>query len=248
MAGIRDHSDSNTNAVDSGSVNNLSLWAPILLGLIGGLSPPSQSHIESRDRIDGTNLQDSPEDDELGRESESSVPQRTRGSTSAIRMLQDMRTMAASESENSEDGRDRSGRMILFVQSMKKPWLFKALSIICPRMIRIATEPRRHKRKQSKQCQPLPEENLQCPVCLEDFETGTQEKELPLDDSKIEPNGDRNSGQSSGRVGTGRRYWTPIPWPYDGLGTLSASQSESTLATSSDIIPGHENAALRDDN
>ncbi|KAE8713284.1 Vacuolar ATP synthase catalytic subunit-related / V-ATPase-related / vacuolar proton pump-related [Hibiscus syriacus] len=308
MAGIRNHSNTNTNAIDSGSVNNLSLWAPILLGLIGGLSPSSQLRIASRDQINGTNSQDWLEDDELGRESESSVPRRTtRGSTSAVRMLRDMRTMAASDSENSENGRDRSGRMILFdpineealvvqgsfdVNRCRNPshrpassfggdhirgsgWdiLLQYLSENDPN--RYGTLPAQ---KEAVEAMPTitVEENSQCPVCLEEFEIGNEAKEmpckhkfhvgciipwlelhsscpvcrfqLPLDDSKIEPNGDSSSAQSSGRVGSGRRYWIPIPWPYDGLGTLSGSQSESTSAPSSETIPGNENAAQRDAN
>ncbi|KAK8651075.1 hypothetical protein V6N13_140690 [Hibiscus sabdariffa] len=93
MASIRNHS----NIIDSGSVNNLSLWAPILLD---GLSPSSQLHIASQDHINGTNSQDSL--NELGREFQFSIQRRRRSSTSSIRMLQDMSTIAASESENSE--------------------------------------------------------------------------------------------------------------------------------------------------
>ncbi|KAK8639109.1 hypothetical protein V6N13_137504 [Hibiscus sabdariffa] len=264
MAGIRNHSNTNTNAIDSGSVNNLSLWAPILLGLIGGLSPSSQLSVANRDQINGTNSQDSLEDDELGREFESYIRRRRRP-TSAIRMLQDMRTVAASESENSENGGDRSGRMILFdpingealvvqgsfdVNHGRNPshrpsssfggdyimgpgWdlLLQYLSENDPN--RYGTPPAQ---KEAIEAMPTVtiKENLQCP--------------LPLDDSKIEPNANRNSAQSSGSIGTGRRYWIPIPWPYDGLGTLSGSQSESTSAPSSETSPGSENAAQRDAN
>ncbi|XP_039028707.1 uncharacterized protein LOC120162669 [Hibiscus syriacus] len=102
MDSLRNHS--NANAIDSGSVHNLSLWTLILLGLMGGLSP-SHSRTAGQDQINGTNSQDSMEDSELGRR---------RSSTSAIRMLQDMRTLGASESDNSENGRDTSGIMVLF--------------------------------------------------------------------------------------------------------------------------------------
>ncbi|XWS58483.1 hypothetical protein CRYUN_Cryun08bG0038200 [Craigia yunnanensis] len=98
MTSIRHYS--NTNGIDSGSVNTLSLWAPILPGLIGGLGS-SQLRIRCREQTSDSNLQDAL-DDELGREFESLLRRWRRTSASALRMLQDMRSVAASESENSE--------------------------------------------------------------------------------------------------------------------------------------------------
>ncbi|XP_022718958.1 E3 ubiquitin-protein ligase SIRP1-like [Durio zibethinus] len=313
MTSIRHYS--NTNGSDSGSVNTLSLWAPILLGLIGGLGS-SRLRITGREQINDSNPQDAM-DDELGREFESLLRRRRRSSASALRMLQDMRTGAASESETSENGRDRSGRMILFDPFndealivhgslgfnqgqnsshraastsssfgdylMGPGWdlLLQYLAENDPN--RYGTPP-----AQKEVVEAMPtvtvEDNVQCSVCLEDIESGSEAKEmpckhkfhggcitpwlelhsscpvcryqLPSDDSKIEANVTRNNegrvgtndAQSGSRVGAGRRYWIPIPWPYDGLLTLPGSQSDSTSAPSSEAMPGSASAAQTDDN
>ncbi|XWS57833.1 hypothetical protein CRYUN_Cryun09bG0207700 [Craigia yunnanensis] len=271
----------NTNGIDSGSVNTLSLWAPIFLGLICGLGS-SQLRITGREQINDSNSQDAL-DDELGRELESLLRRRRRSSSSALRMLQDMRTVAASESENSENGRDRSGRMILFdpfndealiVQGsfgfnqgqnlshraassfgdhlMGPGWdlLLQYLCSICLEDIEIGSEAKEMpcKHKFHSGCITLwLELHSSCPVCR---------YQLPSNDSKIEANVNRNSegrvgtndAQSGSRAGTGRRYWIPITWPYDGLLTLPGSQSDSTSAPSSAATPGGASAAQTDDN
>ena len=218
-------------------------------------------------------------------------------------MVQDMRSVAASESENSENGRDRSGRMILFdpfndealiVQGsfgfnqeqnsshraassfrdylMGPGWDLLLRYLAENDANRYGTPP-----AQKEAVEAIPtvtvEANVQCSICLEDIEIGSEAKEmpckhkfhggcitpwlklhsscpvcryqLPSDDSKIEANVTRNSegrvgsndAQSGSRVGTGRRYWVPIPWPYDGLLTLPGSQSDSTTAPSSAAMP-----------
>ncbi|XVF06545.1 hypothetical protein REPUB_Repub06bG0058300 [Reevesia pubescens] len=297
---------SNSDGSDSGSVNTLSLWAPILLGLIGGLGS-SQLRITGREQTNDSNSQDAV-DDELGREFESLLRRRRRSSSSALRMLQDMRNIAASESETSENGRDRSGRMILFdpfndealiVQGsfgsshravssfgdylMGPGWdlLLQYLAENDPN--RYGTPPAK---KETVEAMPtvIVEDNVQCSVCLEEIEIGSEAKEmpckhkfhigciipwlelhsscpvcryqLPSDDSKIEANITRNSegrvgtndAQSGSSAGTRRRYWIPIPFPYDGLLTLPASQSDSTSAPSSVATPGSASSAQTDDN
>ncbi|XWS57837.1 hypothetical protein CRYUN_Cryun09bG0208200 [Craigia yunnanensis] len=302
----------NTNGIDSGSVNTLSLWAPIFLGLICGLGS-SQLRITGREQINDSNSQDAL-DDELGREFESLRRRRRRSSSSALRMLQDMHTVAASESENSENGRDRSGRMILFdpfndealiVQGsfgfnqgqnlshraassfgdylMGPGWDLLLQYLVENDPNRYGTPPAQ---KEAVEAMPIVtvEENVQCSICLEDIEIGSEAKEmpckhkfhsgcitlwlelhsscpvcryqLPSNDSKIEANVNRNSegrvgtndAQSGSRAGTGRRYWIPITWPYDGLLTLPGSQSDSTSAPSSAATPGGASAAQTDDN
>ncbi|XVE62615.1 hypothetical protein DITRI_Ditri06bG0132200 [Diplodiscus trichospermus] len=41
-----------------------------------------------------------------------------------------------------------------------------------------------------------------------------------------------NDARRGSRVGTGRRYWIPSLWPYDGLLTVTGSQSGSSSAPS----------------
>ncbi|XP_022746858.1 E3 ubiquitin-protein ligase SIRP1-like [Durio zibethinus] len=310
MTSIRHNS--NTNGIDSGSVNTLSLWAPILLGLIGGLGS-SQFRIIGREQTSDSNSQDAL-DDELGREFESLLRRRRRtsASASALRMLQDMRAVAASESENSENGRDRSGRMILFDPFNDEALIVQGsfgfnqgqnsshraassfgdylMGTGWDRLLQYLAEndPNRYgtppAQKEAVEAMPTVtvEDSVQCSVCLEDIEIGSEAKEmpckhkfharcispwlelhsscpvcryqLPSDDSKIEANVTRNSegrvgsndAQSSSRVGTGRRYWIPIPWPYDGLLTSPGPQSDSISAPSSEAMPGSANAAQTD--
>ncbi|XP_021282736.1 E3 ubiquitin-protein ligase RING1-like [Herrania umbratica] len=310
MTSMRQYSDD--NGIDLGSMNTLSLWAPILLGLIGGLGS-AQLRITGREQINDSNSQDAVED-ELGREFESLLRRRRRTSASAFRMLQEMRTVAASESENPENSRERSGRMILFdpfndealiVQGsfgfnqgqnsthraassfgdylMGPGWdlLLRYLAENDPN--RYGTPPAQ---KEAVEAMPTVtvEDSMQCSICLEDIEIGSEAKEmpckhkfhggcivpwlelhsscpvcryqLPSDHSKIEANVSRNSEgrvdtndtQSGSRVGTGRRYWIPIPWPYDGLLTLPGSQSGSTSASSSGATPGSASAGQTEDN
>ncbi|XVF42516.1 hypothetical protein PTKIN_Ptkin01aG0370200 [Pterospermum kingtungense] len=328
MTSIRQYSTNANGTIDSGSVNTLSLWAPILLGLMGGLGS-SQLRITGRDQTnDTTNSQDDM-DDELGREFESLLRRRRRNSSSALRMLQDMRNVATSEAENSENTRsDRNGRMILFdpfndealiVQgsfgfnpgqqnsSQRAPAAAAAATATAATSFgdylmgpgwdlllqylaendanRYGTPPAQ---KEAVEAMPTVTvvDNVQCSVCLEDIEIGSEAKELsckhkfhngcitpwlelhsscpvcrfqlPSDDSKIEANVNRNR---DGRVGTsdsqggssraegGRRYWIPIPWPYEGLLTLPGSQNDSSTSDSStSASPGSENAAQTDDN
>ncbi|MBA0602647.1 hypothetical protein Golax_000799 [Gossypium laxum] len=292
VGSIRSHSNINHAAIDTESPNSLSLWAPIVLGLMGS---SSQLRIASRDQVT--------QDDELGREVESLIRRRTSSSALPLRMLQGMRTVAAaSESENGGNG---SGRMILFDPINDEALVVQGSFDVTNRvqthnpshrsagsfgdyimgpgwdlLLQYLSEndPNRHGTlpawKEAVEAMPTVtvNGNVQCAICLEDIEIGNEAKEmpcehkfhdgciipwlelhnscpvcrfqLPLDDSKTEPNGNRNSG----RIGTGRRYWIPIPWPYDGLVTLPGSQSESTSPPSLEAIPGSENAAQGDDN
>ncbi|KAA3487420.1 E3 ubiquitin-protein ligase RING1-like [Gossypium australe] len=263
VGSIRSHSNPNHAAIDTESPNSLSLWTPIVLGLI---CSSSQLRIASRDQVT--------QGDEPWREVESLIRRRTSSSALPLRMLQGMRTVAAaSESENGGNG---SGRMILsagpFGDYIMGPGWDLLLQYLSD------NDPNRHGTlpawKEAVEAMPTVtvNGNVQCAICLEDIEIGNEAKEmpcehkfhdgciipwlelhnscpvcqfqLPLDDSKTEPNGNRNSG----RIGTGRRYWIPIPWPYDGLVTLPGSQSESTSPPSLEAIPGSENVAQGDEN
>ncbi|OMO58040.1 Zinc finger, RING-type [Corchorus capsularis] len=316
----------NNNGIDLGSLSSFSLWAPILLGLIGGLGSSQLRITGSREQQEqqqtnnndnnNNNLQDNTLDDELGRELESLL-RRRRSSASALRMLQDMRNAVASETDNSENGRERGGRMILFdpfndealiVQGsfglnqgpnpipshratssfgdylMGPGWDLLLQYLAENDTNRYGTPPAK---KEAVEAMPtvIVEENVQCSICLEDIEIGSEAKEmpckhyfhsgcivpwlelhsscpvcryqLPADESKIEANNNvsRNSEgtrvgtssdvQNGSRLGTGRRFWIPIPWPYDGLLSLPGPPqigSTSSPSSSSDR-PGSENSA-----
>ncbi|KAK9290102.1 hypothetical protein L1049_008266 [Liquidambar formosana] len=103
------------NDTDLGSERAISLLAPILLGLIGGSSPPlprimTQEHSSSNSEE---------EEAELERELESFFRssrrrrRRRRSSASVLRMLQDLHSGMDLESENSESDRERTSSVIL---------------------------------------------------------------------------------------------------------------------------------------
>lgn len=317
MTSIRQYSNTNNNiiinnnnnnnvGIDSGPVNTLSLWAPILLGLMGGLGSSQLRITGSREQQtnDSNNSQQDAMEDELGREFETLLRRRRRNSSSALRMLQDMRTVASSESENPENGRmilfDPFNDEALIVQGsfgfnqgqnsghraaaaaaaagsfgdylMGPGWDLLLQYLAENDANRYGTPPAK---KEAVEAMPtvIVEDNVQCSVCLEDIEIGTEAKELPCkhkfhcgcitpwlelhsscpvcryqlpsDDSKIEANVSRNNSEgrvSSGtndaqnggsRAESGRRYWIPIPWPYEGLLTLPGSQNDSSTSDSS---------------
>ncbi|KAK8651997.1 hypothetical protein V6N13_141568 [Hibiscus sabdariffa] len=255
ITSIRPHSHNN-GGNDSGSMSNVSLWAPILLGLIGGLG---SSHL----RLTGRAQTNDPTDDELGTEFESLVRRRRRRG-SGIRILQDIPT----ESENPENGgsdQGRGGRMILLdpfngealiVQgsigfsngqsSNPRPAISFGDYLVGPGwdlLLQYLSEndPNRHgslpAKKEAVESMPnvTVDDNVQC--CL------------PSDDEKIEGNGAGNSGRGGDRAGNRRRYWIPIPLPSEGLITLSgSSQTGSSSTASLEAMPESSSGAHTDDN
>ncbi|KAH8491334.1 hypothetical protein H0E87_023474 [Populus deltoides] len=116
-------------------------------------------------------------------------------------------------------------------------------------------------------------QNLQCSVCLEEFDIGCEAKEMPCKHKFhgecivpwlelhsscpvcrfLMPSDDSTTGVSQSRsdedrtesndariINNGRRYWVPIPWPFDGLFPLSGSQNggSSSSAPSSTTMRG----------
>ncbi|TYI47783.1 hypothetical protein E1A91_D13G197700v1 [Gossypium mustelinum] len=299
ITSVTPYSNNNNGGNDSaGSTNNLLLWGPILLGLIGGLGS-SQLRITGRAQInDGNDAMD----DELGREFESLVTRgRRRTLGPGIRILQDIRT--ESEDAESE-GSDRGGRMILFdpfndeALIVQGSFGFNHGQSSNPRatisfsdylmgpgwdlllQYLADNDPNRHgnppAKKEAVKAMPnvTVDDNLQCCVCLENIEIGSQAKEmpckhkfhggcitpwldlhsscpicrfrLPSDEEKLDENG---TSQSSGRVGNRRRYWIPIPWPSEGLLTLSgSSQNAASSSASLEAMPGSSSAAQTEDN
>ncbi|KAK8620314.1 hypothetical protein V6N13_066794 [Hibiscus sabdariffa] len=248
---IRPHSHNNGG--------NVSLWAPILLGLIGGLGT---SHLRLTGRAQANDAND-PTDDELGTGFESLV-RRRRIRGSGIRILQDMPT----ESGNPENGgsdQGRGGRMILFdpfngealiVQgsiglsngqsSNPRPAISFGDYLVGPGwdlLLQYLSEndPNRHgsppAKKEAVEAMPnvTIDDNVQC--CL------------PSDAEKIEGNGTGNSSRGGDRAGNRRRYWIPIPLPSEGLITLSgSSQTGSSSTASLEAMPGSSSGAHTDDN
>ncbi|GMI65099.1 BCA2 zinc finger ATL 4 [Hibiscus trionum] len=86
-----------------------------------------------------------------------------------------------------------------------------------------------------------------CPVCR---------YKLRWDCSEVEANVTRTvegrvgiaDVRSGGELGTGRRYWIPIPWHYERLLTLPGSGSGSASASSLEALPGSESAPQTNDN
>ncbi|OVA08856.1 zinc finger protein [Macleaya cordata] len=133
-------------------------------------------------------------------------------------------------------------------------------------------------------------ENLQCSVCLDDFEMGSEAKEMPckhkfhtgcilpwlelhsscpvcrfqIPASEDGPKGDADGSgnidisnrmengvgeRGEGGEGNGRRSWLPIPWPFNGLFSLSGTQNggsspspPSASLPSSSAAPGTNNS------
>ncbi|KAL5561019.1 hypothetical protein UlMin_030766 [Ulmus minor] len=142
----RDAADAET---DFGSNRALSLWAPILLGMMGNPRRRRRFRLIEFDDDD-----DDDDDDEL----ESIIRRRRRSSANILQLLQGIRVGLASESQNSELFRDRDRdrddreRVILINPFTKE--VVEALPIV---MIK---------------------ENFQCSICLDDFEIGSEAKQM----------------------------------------------------------------------
>lgn len=288
------------NDIDAGSDRALSLWAPILLRLMGGFGPP-RPRIAAHEHVASNEA-------EQEREFESFLRRRRRRDSSApfSRMLQDIRAGIISRAEDS----DRSGSFILVnpmneealiiqhnaASSLGEYLIGPGLDLLLQHLLendsnRYGTPPA-HKEVVRAMPMVTIDKNLQCSVCLEDFEMGSEAKEmpckhkfhnqcilrwlelhsscpvcrfqLPSDNPKVEGNGTGNREESIGnenprnslrlgtgeeRAGNGRRYWIPVPWPFDGLFSLSGSQrSGSSSESSAAALPGAEPAAHSDEN
>ncbi|XP_031264879.1 E3 ubiquitin-protein ligase SIRP1-like isoform X2 [Pistacia vera] len=180
------------NEMDVGSDRAFSLWAPILLRLMG-----ASGSVPSRPRITGNNSQNEEADQE--REFESSFRRRRRSnSVSFLRMLQDIRSGIASQSNDSENYRERNGSL-LFVNPMNEEALIirghnaatslgdyligPGLDLLLQHLLendpnRYGTPPT-HKEAIKALPTVAVDKNLQCAVCLEDFDIGNEAKEMP---------------------------------------------------------------------
>ncbi|KAK2641561.1 hypothetical protein Ddye_023324 [Dipteronia dyeriana] len=249
-----------------GSDRSLSLWGPILLGMMGNqrLHPRrfrraifDEEEEEDDDDDEGENH------DDLDGELESIMTRRRRrrrrSSATILQLLQGIRAGMQSESENNENGRDRDRdrdrereRLILInpfnqtiivqgsydgqnqnqnqtpIGSLGDYFIGPGLDLLLQHLAE--NDPNRYgtppAQKDAIEAMPSVkiEENLQCSVCLDDFEIGTEAKEmpckhkfhsdcilpwlelhsscpvcryqLPADESKLESERSRNSNQS----------------------------------------------------
>lgn len=219
---------------DFGSDRALSLWAPILLGMMG--NPPRRRRrrfrrleFELGDEDDHDHDHDNDNDDEghrggeteLDRQLESIIRRRRRSSATILQLLQGLRAGMASElSENSEGDRDRARdserdverereRLVLInpfnqtiivqgsydssrgaqsgnqspIGSLGDYFIGPGLDLLLQHLAE--NDPNRYGSPPAKKeaIEALPtvtvEENLQCSVCLDDFEISSEAKEMP---------------------------------------------------------------------
>ncbi|XP_008781214.2 E3 ubiquitin-protein ligase SIRP1 [Phoenix dactylifera] len=85
-----------SDAADLGSDRALSLWAPILLGMMSGRSLPRRLRREEED-----------DDSDQDRDLEALLRRRRRRSSAILQLLQTLRETTGSESDNSESERER---------------------------------------------------------------------------------------------------------------------------------------------
>ncbi|KAG9458531.1 hypothetical protein H6P81_003039 [Aristolochia fimbriata] len=303
--------------VDIGSDRALSLWAPILLGMMGS---PRRRRLR-RDEED----EETQGDSEHEREIESIIRRRRRSSAAILQLLQTLRAGLPSESENldsdrdrererergreregerdreSERDRDRDRERVILINpfnqaiilqgsfdlnqsqnqgnlnipggSMGDYFIGPGLDLLLQHLAE--NDPNRYgtppAQKEAVEAMPTVKvgENLSCSVCLEDFEIGSEAKEMPCkhkfhsgcilpwlelhsscpvcryqmpSDASKDQNG--SSGSESNRAdtnnvsgsaargseaesGNGRRFWVPVPWPFNGLFSLSGGSQNN---------------------
>ncbi|KAK1316542.1 E3 ubiquitin-protein ligase RING1-like [Acorus calamus] len=270
-----------------GSDRSLSLWAPILLGM---MSSPSWRRRRSRRGEDSETASEG----ELGRDWDLvSALQRRRRTTAVLQLLRELREGRALDSESSFDQSSSrntpSGSFGDYFLGSSLDQLLQHLAENDPN--RYGTPPAQ---KQAVEALPTVKiaGNLSCSVCLDDFEVGAEAKEmpcnhkfhsgcilpwlelhsscpvcrfqLPSEGSKDSSNGSSANGDNrfessiSGGGGGGdgdgedggRRSssWVPVPWPFNGLFSLSGSQNgggDGENSSSTPAPPGPGSAASR---
>ncbi|KAL5835104.1 hypothetical protein ACOSQ3_014693 [Xanthoceras sorbifolium] len=188
------------NDIDVGSDRTLSLWAPILLRLMGGLGP-SRARITDQEHNNREGSQ--VEEAEQERVLESLLRRRRRSSPASIlRMLQEIRSGIVSQSEDPENDRERSQRTpgsVILVNPVNEEALIiqgqNALSSLGNYLMGpgldlllqhfLENDPNRYGTPPAHReaVKALPavtiHENLQCSVCLDDFEIGGEAMEMP---------------------------------------------------------------------
>lgn len=269
--------DLDSAAGDLGSDRALSLWAPILLGMMGGPSRRRQFRTGSEDENPDQ------EDRDIA-----SVLRRRRRSTAIMQLLQTLQDGIQSDSNNSESVRDRE-RVILINPynqavilgtsnntggvgggaSLGDYYVGPGLDALLQHLAE--SDPNRYgtppARKEVVEALPTVkvEGGMSCSVCLEDFDIGSAAREmpckhkfhsgcimpwlelhsscpvcrfqLPADESKDSGGGGgggsraESGGGEGGDGDGGRRFWVPVPWPFNGLFSFSGNQSGGSSST-----------------
>ncbi|XP_048235400.1 E3 ubiquitin-protein ligase SIRP1 [Ricinus communis] len=207
---------------DFSSDRALSLWAPILLGMMG--NPRRRRRLRRREFEEDDDDNDDGEtrhggEIDIDRELESFMRRRRRSSATILQLLQGIRAGMASESENSEGDRDRDGdrdrerdrerdrvilinpsnRTIIFqgsydssngqgqnnapIGSLGDYFIGPGLDLLLQHLAE--NDPNRYGTPpaQKEAIEALPTVTIkntsQCSVCLDDFEIGTEAKEMP---------------------------------------------------------------------
>ncbi|KAL5569817.1 hypothetical protein UlMin_026392 [Ulmus minor] len=197
---------------DFGSNRALSLWAPILLGMMGNpwrckrfrrikFDDDDDDGVDYGDNEDGESRHGG--NSELDRELESIIRRRRRSSANILQLLQGIRAGLGSESQNSELFRDRDRdrddreRVILINPFTVQGWnenqtpigslgdYFIGLGLDLLLQHLAENHPNRYGTPPAKKetVEALPtvmiKENFQCSICLDDFEIGSEAKQMP---------------------------------------------------------------------
>ncbi|GAB4856148.1 hypothetical protein Ancab_024789 [Ancistrocladus abbreviatus] len=197
---------------DFASDRALSLWAPILLGMMG--NPRRRRRFrryylddEDDDDDENENRERPPREGEteLDRELDSIIRRRRRSSATILQLLQGIRAGMATESENSDNDRDRERERVILINPFNQTIIVQGSSdsnqdqnplnslgdyFIGPGLDLLLqhlaeNDPNRYgtppAQKEAVEALPVVKvvENLQCSVCLDDFDLGAEAKEMP---------------------------------------------------------------------
>lgn len=200
--------DLNNNGIELGSERALSLWAPILLGMMGGLGP-SRARAQEQNTSNGQE-----ENGELEREFRSLFrrTRRRRSPASILGMLQDLRSGSENSENNGESNtsnNNNSNSLILVNPFNEEALVFQApfdanqpenpirnmasslgdyligpgLDLLLQHLSE--NDPNRYgtppAQKEAVQAMPTVavDQSLQCSICLEEFDVGDEAKEMP---------------------------------------------------------------------
>lgn len=205
---IRDNQDT---LPDLGSDRALSLWAPILLGMMGGgrlrrRSSGRQDLEEEGEDDDGEGSRG--DESELDRQLESIIRRRRRSPSAILQLLRSVQAGMTSEIESSEGDGNNEGVILInpfnqtiivqgsydsnqsqsqnqgSVGSVGDHFIGSGLDLLLQHLAEndpngYGTPPARKDAVEAMPSVTVTEENLQCSVCLDDFEMGVEVREMP---------------------------------------------------------------------